>query len=149
MKRYRIREGITKMKTLRPAFSIIEILISVLIISFGIIFVLKVHSDNAEQIIYISERNKHSLQDSLYLTKNILRYHKSEKTAYDIVEKNMKVKEDKSRQILKKNSRKIFIPHEIKIVPPPNKRGPTALVNEIKLKGSHSSIYWHFKIQSF
>ena len=137
------------MKTLRPAFSIIEILISVLIISFGIIFVLKVHSDNAEQIIYISERNKHSLQDSLYLTKNILRYHKSKKTAYDLIERNIKVKEDKSRQILKKNSREIFIPEQIRIVPPPNKRGPTALVNEIKLKAQHSSIYWHFQIQSF
>jgi len=137
------------MRTLRPAFTIIEILIAVLIISFGIIFVLKVHSDNSEQIIYISERNKHSLQDSLYLSKNILRYHKSHKTAYDIIERNIKVKEDKSRQILKKNARDIFIPEEIRIIPPPDKRGPTALVNEVKLKDKHSSIYWHFKIQSF
>jgi len=137
------------MRTLRPAFTIIEILIAVIIISFGIIFVLKVHGDNAEQIIYLSERNKHSLQDSLYLSKNILRYHKSKKTAYDIIERNIKVKEDKSRQILKKNSRNIFLPEEIRIVPPPDRRGPTALVNEIKLKGQHSSIYWRFKIQSF
>jgi len=137
------------MKTLRPAFTIIEILISVSIISFAILFVLQVHSDNQEQIIYLSERNKHSLQDSLYLSKNILRYHKNDKTAYEILEKHFKIKEDKSRQLLKKNSRDIFIPEEIKIIPPPETRGPTALVNEVKLKGNHSSIFWHFKITSF
>jgi len=137
------------MKTLRPAFTIIEILISVIIISFGIIFVLQIHSDNEEQIIYISERNKHSLQDSLYLSKNILRYHKDKKSAYTVLERHFKVAEDKSRQILKNSSRNIFIPEEIKIIPPPETRGPTALVNEVKIKDKHSAIYWHFKIQSF
>jgi len=137
------------MTTLRPAFTIIEILISVIIISFGIIYVLQVHNDNEEQIIYISERNKNALQDSLYLTKNILRYHKDNKSAYDILERHFKIKELQSREILKKNTRDIFIPEEIEILPPPETPGPTAIVNEIKLKGNHSSIYWRFKIQSF
>ncbi|PHS30354.1 MAG: hypothetical protein COA92_09830 [Sulfurovum sp.] len=137
------------MKSLRPAFTIIEILISVIIISFGIIFVLQIHSDNHEQIVYISERNKHSLQDSLYLSTNILRHHKDNKTAYSIIERHMKVKELKSREILKKNARDIYIPEEIRIIPPPETPGPTAIVNEVKLKDKHSSIYWHFKIQSF
>ena len=137
------------MPTLRPAFTIIEILISVIIISFGIIYVLQVHSDNEEQIIYISERNKNALQDSLYLTKNILRYHKDNKSAYDILERHFKIKELKSREILKDNTRDIFIPEEIEIIPPPETPGPTAIVNEIKLKGHHSSSYWHFKIQRF
>ena len=137
------------MRTLRPAFTIIEILIAVIIISFGIIFVLQIHSDNSEQIIYLSERNKHSLQDSLYLSRNILKYHKDKKTAYDIVERHVKIKELESRDILKKNSREIFIPEEIRILPPPQSRGATAIINEVKLKDAHSSIYWHFKIQSF
>jgi len=137
------------MHTLRPAFTIIEILIAVIIISFGIIFVLQVHSDNHEQIVYISERNKHSLQDSLYLSPNILRHHKDDKTAYDILQRHFKIREDESREILKKNHRDIYIPEEIEIIPPPETPGPTAIVNEIKLKGNHSSIYWRFKIQSF
>ena len=137
------------MHPLRPAFTIIEILIAVIIISFGIIFVLQVHSDNHEQIVYISERNKHSLQDSLYLSPNILRHHKDDKTAYDILQRHFKIREDESREILKKNSRDIYIPEEIEIIPPPETPGPTAIVNEIKLKGNHSSIYWRFKIQSF
>ena len=136
-------------KTLRPAFTLIEILISVSILSVAFLYVLRVHTDNREHIIYLSERNKQSLQDSLYLSKNILRHHKDNRTAHEILERHFKVKEDKSRQALKKSNRDIFIPKEIRIIPPPETRGPTALVNEIKLKDTHSSYYWHFKIISF
>ena len=134
---------------LRPAFTIIEILISVIIISFSIIYVLKIHSSNHEQIVYITERNKRSLEDSLYLTKNILKYHQDTKSAYEILSHKFKIRKDESREILKKNTRHIYIPEEIHIVPPPDTIGPTAIVNEIKLKGLHSSVYWHFKLTSF
>ena len=137
------------MKVLRPAFTIIEILVSVIILSFAIIFVLKVHTDNQEQIVYISERNKLSLEDSLYLSPNILRHHKDSKSAYDLVERFFKIKEQESREILKKNERDIFIPEEITILPPPEVQGPKATVNEIMLKGQHSSIYHRFKLESF
>jgi len=137
------------LKQLRPAFTIIEILISVIIISFAIIFVLQVHTDNHEQIVYISERNKLSLQDSLYLSSNILQHHEDNKTAYDILEKFFRVEELESRKILKKNRREIFIPEEIKIIPPSDQPAPSAIVNEIMLKGQHSSIYYHFKLESF
>lgn len=133
---------------LRPAFTIIEILVSVIIISFSIIYVLKIHTSNHKQIVYISERNKRSLEDSLYLTKNILRHHKESKTAEELLIQFFKIKEQESREILKKNEREIFIPEEIRIFPPPNIPGPTATVNEVKLKGIHSSIYWHFEITS-
>lgn len=140
---------LTPCKALRPAFTLIEILISVVILSGAFLYVLKVHTDNREHIIYLSERNKNSLQDSLFLTKNILRHHKDTKTAYDILERHIKIKEDSSREVEKNTQRAIFIPKEIKIIPPPETRGPTALVNEVKLKDKHSSNYWHFKIISF
>ncbi len=142
------------MKTLRPAFTIIEILISVIILSFAIIFVLQVHTDNQEQIVYISERNKLSLQDSLYLSPDILSHHKDNKTAYDILEKFFKINELKSREILKKNHRDIFIPEEITLLPPQDESTqgqsvPTAIINEVMLKDKHSSIYYHFKLETF
>jgi len=137
------------MKALRPAFTLIEILISVSILSVAFLYVLRVHADNRKHIIYLSERNKNSLQDSLFLSKNILRYHKDTKTAYEILRRHLKVKEDESRQALKKIKRSIYIPKEIRIVPPPDQGGPTALVNEVKLKDKHSVNYWHVKIQSF
>jgi len=136
-------------KALRPAFTIIEILISVIIISVSIIFVLKLHSQNHEQIVYISERNKLSLQDSLFLTDDVIRYHKDRKEAYEVLEKYFKVKESKSREILKKNARDFFIPEPINILPPSDGYGPTATVDEIMLKDKHSSIYYHFKISNF
>ncbi len=135
--------------TLRPAFLLIELLVSVVIISFSILFVLQLYTTNRQQIVYISERNKRSLEDSLYLTLNILKHHQDTKTADDILSRYFRIKEFDSRDILKKNERSIFIPEEIRIIPPPNTPGPTAIVNEVKLKGEHSSIYWHFKITSF
>ena len=134
---------------LRPAFTIIEILISVIIISYSIIYVLKIHSENHAEIVYISERNNRSLEDSLYLSTRILKYHKDTKTAYDVLGRDVRIKELDSRELLKNNEREIFIPEDIEIIPPPETPGPTAVVNEVKLKGKHSSIYWHFKIKSF
>ncbi len=136
------------MKTLRPAFTIIEILISVIIISVSIIYVLKLHSQNHEQIVYISERNKLSLQDSLFLTDDVVRYHKERKEAYEVLQKHFKVRELKSREILKKNARDFFIPEPIKILPVEG-YGPTAIIDEIMLKDKHSSVYYHFKISNF
>ncbi len=135
------------MKRLRPAFTIIEILISVIILSFSIVFVFKLYGDNKEHIIYLSERNKLSLQDSLFLSENILKYHKSEKNAYEILERYFKIKESKSRKILKQSMRNIFIPKKIQIPPPPGIAIPPAIINEIKLKNNHSSSYWHLKLQ--
>ena len=137
------------LKPLSKAFTIIEVLISVLIISFAIIFVLKLHTDNEKQIIYISERNKLSLQDSLFLTRDILNYHKDNKSAYDILEKEFKISKLESREILKKQTRDIFIPEEIKIIPPPEQPGPVAIVNEVLIKDRYSSIFYHFKLESF
>ena len=136
------------LKTLRSAFTIIEILISVIIISVSIIFVLKLHSQNHDQIVYISERNKLSLQDSLFLTDDVVRYHKDRKEAYEVLRKYSKVKESKSREILKKSARDFFIPEPINILPVDG-YGPTAVVDEIMLKDKHSSIYYHFKISNF
>ena len=136
------------MKTLRPAFTIIEILISVIIISVSIIYILKLHSQNREQIVYISERNKLSLQDSLFLTDDVIRYHKVRKEAYEVLEKHFKVKELKSRELLKKNARDFFIPEPVKITPDEG-YGPTAIVDEIKIRDKYSSSYFHFKISNF
>jgi prepilin-type N-terminal cleavage/methylation domain-containing protein len=137
------------LKNLRPGFTIIEILISVIILSLAIIPVLKVHTDNHEQIIYITERNKRALQDSLYLDNNILQHHRDNKSAYEVLERFFKIKELESREILKKNSRDIFIPDEIRITPVEEQGGPSAVINEIMLKDKHSSNYYLFSLEAF
>ncbi len=136
------------MKKLRPAFTIIEILVSVIILSGAIVYALQIHSDNHKQIVYLTERNKLSLQDSLFLTNRVTRYHKDTKTAYEILQREFKITDLKSRELLKKTSRTFFIPEQIKILPLDGV-GPTALVDEIKIKEKYSAYYFHFKISSF
>jgi len=135
-------------KTSRPAFTLIEVLISVLILSGTIVYTLKIHSQNKEQIVYISERSKLSLQDSLFVADDTLRYHKDTKTAYDVIERYFKVDDLKSRKILKKISREYFIPEPIQLIADETE-APTAVVDEIKIKDKFSSSYFHFKINSF
>jgi len=135
------------MKRLRPGFTIIEVVVSVVILSVAIMYVLQIHSSNHEQIIYISERNKHALEDSLYLGTETLRHHKEEKNAYELLSKEIKIKEFKSRDILKNTQREIIVPEQRYILPPSEIQGPTALANEIKLKGKYQSNYWHFKLE--
>jgi len=137
------------LKQLRPAFTIIEILVSVIILSLAIVPVLKMHTDNHKEIVYISERNKRALQDSLYLDSTILRQHKETKSAYDILAGTFKITDLKSREILKKTQRDIYIPEAIRITPLPEEGGPTAIVNEVILKDKHSSNYYEFTLGGF
>jgi len=137
------------LKQLRPAFTIIEILVSVIILSLAIVPVLKMHTDNHKEIVYISERNKRALQDSLYLDSTILRQHKETKSAYDVLAGTFKIHDLKSREILKKTQREIYIPEAIRITPLTEEGGPTAIVNEVMLKDKHSSNYYEFTLSAF
>ncbi len=140
---------------MRSAFSILEVLISVVIISTSIIYILKIHGSNHEQVVYITERNKHTLEDSLFLGENTLRYHKDEKDAYELLRTTFRIEEDKTRELLKNIKREIYIP-EVETVEQPdedsqemsqtNMQAPPAVFQELKLKGEYSSIYWIVRI---
>ncbi len=133
----------------KPAFTLIEVLVSVLIISGSIVYALQIHSQNHEQIIYISERAKLSLQDSLFVADDTLRYHKDTKSAYDVIERYFKIDEFKSREILKNIERTYTIPEAISLNSEEDTGVPSAEVNEIKIKDKFSSSYFHFKINAF
>jgi len=138
------------LKTLKmtPAFTLIEILVSVLILSGSIVYALQIHSQNHEQIIYISERSKLALQDSLFVTDSARAYHKDKKSAYDVLERYFRIDELKSREILKNIEREYYIPEAIQLSEN-EEGGPAAVVNEIKIKDKFSSSYFHFKINTF
>ena len=141
-------KSVSLTKHLRPAFTIIEILVSVIIISVSIVYVLKVHSQNHEQIVYITERNKLSLQDSLFLADDAVQYHKEKKDAYEVLRRYFRIDDFKSRDVLKKAQREYFIPEAINLTPEED-FGPAATVQEIKLKGRYSSAYFRFSISTF
>lgn len=120
-----------------------------IIITLAILPVLKSHTSSQEQLVYISERNKRSLEDSLYLSPEILSHHKENKTAYDLLGRFFKVNDTKSREILKNTNRDIFIPEAIKLLSLQEQGGPAAKVNEIMLKEKHSSAYFDFTLEGF
>lgn len=130
------------------AFTLIEVLVSVIILSGSIVYALKIHSENRDQIIYISQRNKLSLQDSLFLARDVLSYNKDTKEAYDVIYKYFKIDDLKSRKILKSISRQYTIPEPIQLNA--DEEGmPSAVVESIKIKDKYSSSYYHFKISNF
>jgi len=134
---------------MRSAFTLIEILVSVLILSTSIILVLKIHSQNHEQIVYITERNKHVLEDSLFLDRRVLSYHKEKKNAYDLISQDVRISKHESREILKKIERNIYIPEQIRLFSEEETQGPSATVDEVLLKADFSSSYFHFTINAF
>ena len=132
---------------MRKAFTIMEILISVIIISIAILFVLKISTNNQEQILYILDRNNRALEDSLYIKKENILYHKENKTALEILEKSFKIKKDETKNLLKESNRSIFAPEPIEIEPPEDMKGaPTLYLQELLLKGRHSSKYYYFSL---
>ncbi len=135
-----------KLRNLNPAFTLIEVLISVLIISGSIVYSLQIYSQNHEQIQYVSQRAKISFKDSLFITKDALSYNKDEKEAYDIVSRYFRVEDSKSREILKKISREYYIPEAIKLGG--DMEGvPTVTIEEIIVKDKYSSSYFHFNLE--
>ena len=137
-----------KTSNLNAAFTLIEVLVSVVILSGSIVYALRIHSQNHEQIVYISERAKLSLQDSLFLGEDTLSYHKDTKSAYDILQRYFRIDERKSRKILQEIEREYYIPESIKLAE--DAEGiPSATINEIKIKDKFSSSYFHFKINTF
>ena len=145
------------MKKSHPAFTVIEILVSVVILSVSIILVLKIHSQNHEQIVYIMKRNKHALEDSLFLSQEVLGQHKEEKSAYDLLSlANIRIEKDQSRTALKQIKRKIYIPKPINLnkseTDEETKTGegdPHGEIEEVKIKGDFSSAYFHFRLNGF
>jgi len=133
-------------KKLSRAFTLIEVLISVIILSGSIVYALQIHSQTREQIIYISERNKLSLQDSLFVSSDALSYDKDTKEAYDVIYRYFRVENLKSREILKNISRTYDIPEPLRLGNDEDEL-PGAVIDIIKIKDKYISTYYHFKIE--
>jgi len=133
----------------KKAFTLIEVIISVIILSGAIVYILKLHSKTRDEIVYITQRNRLTIQDSLFVSSKIINYHKENKSAYDIIEQKFQIENLKSREILKNIKRDIFIPEGISILPEDNTLSiPNIQIQEIKIKDRYSSYYFHFNIIS-
>ncbi len=127
----------------RSGFTIIEVLVSVVLITIVALGAVKLQQESRNMALYLSDRSKSELSNTLFLGKEVMRYHKDEKDAYSLLSKTFKISDDQSRDILKKSKRNIFISDSIALS---DETLPIEL-NEIMLKGEYSSRFIHFKIQ--
>lgn len=132
----------------RPGFTLIEVVISVVIISTVILSVMEISSRSSDNAVYLSKRNMISFQDSYFLARDVTRYHKDTKNAYDLLSSTFKITEHESKKVLKEISRDITIPEPV-IVPSLGEVGPNAQMQKVILKDQYSSTYFRFGISSF
>ena len=135
-------------KQQRAAFTLIEVIVSVIIISFVVLSLMEISSRSKENAVYLSQRNKASFADSFYLFEESTKYHKKEKNAYEMLQPHFTITNDESREILKKISREIIVPEPLSI-PSPDETTLNAEVRRVILKDQYSSSYFRFKLNTF
>ena len=124
---------------MKKAFTIIEIIVSTIIIAVVVIGLLKINKQNADMTEYISLRNKSELSNSLFLTKEAFKYDKSKKDAYTLLSK-MPIKNSKTKDYLKKLEKKIYIDKDI----PTEKMLVPIKLNALMIKSQFATRYYRF-----
>jgi len=136
-----------KTTTVRKAFTLIEVLVSVLILSVSFIYILKIHSDNQHIIAYMLTQTRDSLEDSLFLPRSdILRYDKRHLDAYEIQKEHFRSLRTDDHEILKEVRRNIVLSEAKTITEEEMTGGPRVEIRDVYLKENTSSIYTHIWI---
>ena len=138
---------------MRPAFTLIEILISVVILATSIVYVMKIYDQKHTQTAYIMQRNSAALSDSLFLTNDVQRYSKEEKNAYDLLHGTFRNLSAKTAKLLKHTKRNIYVGAPEKLIGNDEESGdssnPNVEVRKIILKDTFNATYHRFKVVGF
>jgi len=133
---------------MKKAFTLIEVIMSVVIVSIVVMGALKLQGENSDMASYLMKRGNAELDNALFLTDKVLRYDKSKKNAYEVLVDEFQIKDDESRQLLKKIEKKINITDAEPIPVGATEDSPaifTFYSNEILLNGEYPSRYYTFK----
>ncbi len=121
---------------MKKAFTLIEILVSVILISIVILGIVKIREQNIKVAKYISQRAQNELSNTLFLDRENIKYSKTKKDAATLLS-YMKLNQ-KTKSLLKKIERKITIS-------PPLPLPETPLPIELRafmLKSKFSALYY-------
>jgi len=133
---------------MRQAFTLIEVIMSVIIVSIVVMGAMELQSKNRDMAIYITQRGNSELDNSLFLTQKAYRYDKDEKDAYEILRDEFNIRDDESKEVLKNIVKKINITED-KDIPISMEEGGepifTFYTNEILLKGKYPARYYNFR----
>ncbi|MGC9350935.1 MAG: type IV pilus modification PilV family protein [Sulfurovum sp.] len=132
----------------RAGFTLIEVIVSVMIIAFVVLSLMEISSRTEKNALYLSDRNKAAFLDSFYLLEESAKYDKKEKNAYELLHPHFKDIDDESKTILKKINRKIIVPEPLRL-PSPEESTLNAEVTRVILRDQYSSSYFQFKLNSF
>jgi len=99
---------------MRKGFTLMEIMVSVVLIAIVVLGIIKIQKENIFMAKYIAGRVQSELSNTLFLGKTAMRYNKDEKDAYTLLS-HMRIRNDKSKEILKKITRKIYITEPLPI----------------------------------
>ena len=136
------------MYKIKKAFTLIEVMVSVIIVSIVVMGALRLHGQNTDMATYVMKRGSAELDNSLFLTERAERYDKSKKSAYDILVDEFSIKDDESRSVLKKIEKNINITEAVPIPVGETEDEPalfTFYSNEVLLKGKYPARYYTFK----
>ncbi len=121
---------------------------SVIIVSIVVMGAMKLQDKNRDMAIYISQRGNSELDNSLFLTPKIYKYNKDERDAYELLRNEFNIKDDGSKEVLKKIIKKINITEDKEISISLEKNSEpifTFYTNEILLKGKYPARYYNFR----
>jgi len=133
---------------MKSAFTLIEVIMSVIIVSIVVMGAMKLQEKNRDMAVYISQRGNSELDNSLFLTPKVYRYDKDEKDAYEMLRGQFNIKDDESREILKTITKNINITEDKDIpISMEENEAPifTFYTNEILLKGKYPTRYYNFR----
>jgi len=133
---------------IKKAFTLIEVIMSVIIVSIVVMGALQLQEQNSDMASYLLKRGNAELDNALFLTNRVQRYDKSKKNAYEILVDDFQIKDDESRNILKKIEKKINITDAEPIPVGATEDSPplfTFYSNEITLNGKYPARYYTFK----
>lgn len=135
-------------KSYKKAFTLIEVIMSVIIVGIVVMGAMQLQEQNTDMATYLMKRTNSELDNSLFLTKKVQRYDKDKKNAYDMLADEFVIKDFESRDILKKIEKNINITEAQPIPVGETEDAPPIFVfysNEILLNGHYPARYYTFK----
>lgn len=136
------------MKKKKNGFTLIEVLVSVMIVGIVVMGVLQVQAQNTDMAQYLLKRANAELDNALFLTKKAQRYNNDKKSAYDLLIDEFSIKDFESRDVLKKIEKTINVTEAQPIPVGMDENEAPMFVfytNEILLNGEYPARYYTFK----
>ena len=135
-------------KQYQRAFTLIEVLVSVIIVFIVVVGAMQISKQNKNMATYLLKRGSSEIDNSLFLTKKAENYSNEKKSAYDLLVDEFSIKDFESRDLLKKVEKKINVTEALPtIVGGEEADDPqfTFYTNEILLNGDYPARYYTFR----